>query len=626
LKRPPEELRSLTHVSPDGTREPSRRPLDFGLIRRLFTYTRPHARLRNWLIVLVLMRAVQLPLLAWAMGAVINGPVARGSVRGTWLGAAGFILLALSTQVTFYFRIRQAQILGERVIYDLRNQLFAHILRMPMSFFHRTKLGRLISRMTTDVESVRNGVQEVFFVSCVQGGQSLVAAVIMLILDVRLFGTVLIMAPLIWVLNRLFRQRLSDATRASQESFSRVTATMAESVSGIRVTQGFAREETNADIFQELVEDHSRYNLDISRTSGMFLPLLELSGQLVTSVLVVVGAHLVLRPDQTMPVGVIIQFFFLSSLFFAGVQGLGTMYNQAMMAMAGAERVFRLLDTPPDWTDDPGARPVPALQGRVEVRNVTFGYDPAQPVLHNIEFVAEPGQTVALVGHTGSGKTSIVNLLAKFYLPGTGDILFDGTSMRDITSDSLHGQMAIIQQNNFLMTGTIFENIRLGNPRATDADIVDAARKLDCLDLIESLPDGFNTRVGERGVGISLGQRQLVCFVRALVANPRILILDEATSSVDTLTELRVQKALSNLLSGRTCFVVAHRLSTVRHADQVLVLDRGRIVERGRHAELVGRRGLYASLYRQFVRLGLGWGATTARPPPGISEPEKAGG
>ncbi len=617
MSKPAPDKLTITQYQRERERELEKRPLDMGLIRRLFGYTRPHARIRNWLTLLVIVRAIQLPFLAWSIGAVINGPITRGDTRGTIAGCLGFALLAASTQFTFVFRQRLALLMGERVIHDMRLQLFEHLLAMPLSFYNKTKLGRIISRMTTDVEAVRSGVQDVFFVTCVQGGQMIASAVMMLVIDYRLFLVVLAIAPVVWTLNRIFRSRLSAATRATQESFSRLTATLAESVTGIRVTQGFVRQDVNADIFRQLVQDHSLFNLDMARTSGLFLPLLELSSQFFTACLLLLGGWLVLSPHHYTTVGTLIQFFFLANVFFSPIQSLGNLYNQAMMAMAGAERVFRLLDSPPEWSDLPTARDV-SINGRVELRGVTFAYDPGRPVLHDINLTAEPGQTVALVGHTGSGKTSIISLITKFYLPTSGEVRIDGVSILDIRGPSLHRQMALIQQQNFVFTGTVMENIRVGKPAATDAEVIEAARKLDCLDLLEALPDGLMTHVGEHGSGLSLGQRQLVCFVRALLADPRILILDEATSSIDTMTEVRVQKALSVLLKGRTCFVIAHRLSTVRHADQVLVLDRGRIVERGSHAELLARKGIYTNLYRQFARLGLGGG----RPGPSPAKPK----
>jgi ATP-binding cassette subfamily B protein len=636
VKQSPWEIRDLglvRRLREDDEDEEIQQPLEWSLIRRLFTYAAPVRGKLTALSILTVIRAAQLPALVWIVALIITGPVARGDPVALALGVAGYALLALTTDGLFHFRQRYALEIGETVVNGLRADVFAKTQRQPMSFFHRVKLGRIIGRLTSDVESLRVGIQDVLFVSAIQGGQMLFAAVVMAWSDRVLFLVVLGLAPVLWIVNRHFRVKLSHYSRAASDSFSRVTATLAESVNGIRVTQGFVRQETNAGLFRQLLADHSRFSIALARTSAILTPLLELNSQFFVAILLLFGGWRVFH--DAMGIGDLITFFLLANQFFAPIAIIGNQYNQALVAMAGAERVFRLIDTPPDWEDAPeatdlpdprdarvasagGGRPGaeavtplplatatrPASAGlRVEFRSVSFGYNPARPVLHDLTFTAEPGQTIALVGHTGSGKSSIINLVTKFYLPGAGGLFVDGREIRTVTSRSLHRQLGIVSQQNFLFSGTVLANLRVAKPGATRDEVRAAAAQLDCLDILDALPRGLDTEVGERGAALSVGERQLVCFTRALLADPRLVLLDEATSAIDALTEARLQRALVSLLRGRTSFVVAHRLSTIRHADAVLVLDQGRVLERGTHAELLARGGHYAALYRQFVQV-----------------------
>lgn len=584
-------------------READWAPLSARLIKRILTYTRPYQGRRNWLFFLTFARGLQLPALAWMIGQTINGPIAGQDLHGIYLHTGIYFALVLAMLVTLHYRQRFALELGEAVAHDMRTELFGKLMSMPMAFFNKTKFGRIISRLTSDIDSIRVAVQDVAFVVTIQFVQMTVAAALMARYNWKLFSLMLLLVPIIWALNQNYRREVSHQLRKVQETWSRLTSTLAESVSGVRVTQAFVRQEINAGFFKKLVNLHGENNVGVARASAVFIPMLQMKSQLFLGTMALVSGFGALRWHGWlhMNVGDLVMFFFLANFFFEPVQVIGNQYNQALAAMAGAERYFRLIDLPPQWSDALDSRPLPRIHGRVEFQKVCFAYEPGRPVLSDINFVAEAGQTVALVGPTGSGKSTIAALLQKFYLPDSGRVLVDGHDLLEVTSDSLHAQMGSVQQSNFLFTGSIIDNIRFARPGANVEAVRTTLRALDCIDLLEALPSGLETQVGEKSSALSLGQRQLICFARALLADPRIVVLDEATSAIDTVTEARLQRALEVLLRGRTAFVVAHRLSTIRKADLVLVLEHGHIVERGTHDTLLAAGGLYARLHEEFI-------------------------
>jgi len=594
---------AATYVSKsDLAQEQGQEPqLNFRILGRIFRYTGAYRLKRNVVFAITALRAAQKPLLGLFLGMVINGPIAAGDWPGTALGALGFLGFAAFTEITFHFRQRLALELGESVVHDLRRDLYDKLMEMNMSFFTQMKVGSLLSRFISDIENVRRGVQTVFFFSLLMLGQMLGAGVLMLVTNPVLFCIVLVVAPVVYGINHYFRSRLSHWSRETQRSQSRLTGKIAETVNGIKIIQSFARQRRNADEFEELAGQHASNNQRLVFNSAVYLPLLEFNSQCFLAILLLTGTYGAYTGAFDAQVGDLVTFFFLANLFFAPIQSIGRIYTQALASMAGAERVFSLLDEKPDW-EDRAVRAVPQpLRGRIEAQGLGFAYSKDEPVLQDVSFVVEPGQTAAVVGHTGSGKSTLSNLVAKFYIPTEGELFIDDIPIQDLHGPELRRQYGIVTQTPFLFDGTALENILLGNARARREDAVRAVERLGCLDLLQNLPSGLETQVGEGGNNVSSGQRQIICFARAMVADPRILILDEATSSIDTMTEARLQEALGRLLQNRASIVIAHRLSAVRHADKILVLKEGRLVETGTHQELLKRAGHYAALYREFT-------------------------
>src|SRR3954468_10298654 len=475
---------------------------------------------------------------------------------------------------------------GERVQFALRRRLFAHLQQLSMSYYDKTKLGRIISRCTSDISSLR----EVNVWGIWQVGANLMmmlfAAAMLVITDWRLFLAVAWLAPVLYLCHLYYRKKSTFLFQVAREGFTRVSTNLAENITGMRVVVAFNRQSPNLSRFNALQATNTENNMATARVTGVYQPLLELIRFVGRVIIITFGAYLLVRGQigatESAGIGAVVAAYLYWDWFMNPILNFGTFSTQLMMAMAGAERVFALLDTPPDVQDVEGAKPLPRIAGQVQFEHVTFGYNPENPVLHDINFEAEPGQMVALVGATGSGKSSIISLIARFYQPQQGRILVDGHDIRHVQGESLNRQTGLVLQVNYLFSGTVMENIRYGREHTTAQDVVEAARAIGSYDAIMSLKDGFDTEVGERGGNMSLGQRQLICFTRAFLADPRIFMLDEATSAVDTATELLVQNSLERLLAGRTTFIVAHRLSTIQRADCILVVNAGRVIERGR--------------------------------------------
>ena len=545
-----------------------------------------------------------------ATGASVAGPLAakevidRGIRTGDYnrvvLWVAVFLVIVMAGWIATAAQSYLTSWVGERILADIRIAVFAHVQRLDLGFFERTPAGVVISRLTNDVEAMNSMVTD-GPTTLLQNTLTLIgSAIVLLVLDWRLALATLSVFPAMAIGTAIFRRYSARAYRRTRERMGDVTASLQEDISGVRVVQAFRREDANYRRFIA-VNDRYRYaNVQTVNAASIYFPFVSLLSAVATAVVLGYGGILVF--DGQLSPGALFAFIGLLSNFFDPVQQLSQFYQTMLAAMAALEKIVEVLDTEPAMADAAGARELPQIAGRVEFTDVQFAYSATSAeVLHGVSFAAEPGQTVALVGHTGAGKSTVVKLLARFYDPTSGRVLIDGTDVRDVTARSLRSQLGIVPQESFLFSGSVRSNIAFGRPEATAEEVVAAAEAVGADAFIRALPDGYDTEIQERGARLSIGQRQLVAFARALLADPRILILDEATSSVDIPTEARIEEALETLLRGRTAFVVAHRLSTIRRADVIVVLEHGRVIEAGTHRQLIERRGRYYALYDDWV-------------------------
>lgn len=569
-------------------------------LHRLAQYLRPYRLpllgVAGLVIVTTVLRLYGPALLGQAIDRhIVPGDVA-GLERVTLLIALVFLGAGVLAAIQSLIMVQ----IGQSFVADIRHSLFTHLQGLSMGFHDRNRVGDLMSRVTNDTEAINqtlsNGLIE-FTSNILLLGGTLIA---MFLLNWQLALAMAVLLPLMLFLTGEVTRRSRSAFREVQQHLGSLNAIMEENIAGARVVQAFARQEETFETFRDVNSSYRKVGIRADIITAALGPMFTTMMTITIALTALIGGWLAL--EGILEVGILATFVIYIMNFFRPMRSIAMLYNQLQSALAGAERIFAVLDVESPVTDAPGARALEKISGEVRFEDVSFGYDADKPILKEIDLLARPGDTIALVGPTGAGKTTVISLLSRFYDVSEGAITIDGTDIRTIRQSSLRRQLGIVLQDTFLFSGTVMENIRYGRLDATDQAVVDAARLANADDFIRLLPRGYDSDVSEQGHNFSEGQRQLLAIARAILANPRILILDEATSSVDTRTEIKIQQALLRLLEGRTAFVIAHRLSTIRNADQLLVIDDGRIIERGTHQELLDQGGFYRDLYMSQYR------------------------
>ncbi|NIU39084.1 ATP-binding cassette domain-containing protein [Candidatus Bathyarchaeota archaeon] len=569
------------------------------LIARLAKYMLRHRGRLAIAVAAVLVASLSGLVPPYLLKVAIDSYIAEGDLTGLTFIAMILVVVYVINWFSGYQRTYQISWLGQNMVNDIRMKLFSHLQDLSFSFYDRSEAGRIISRVTNDTDTLSMiFVQGI--VTVLSDILTLVGiVVVMLWLSIPLTLATLVVLPLLLLTTLVFQSRLRRAYRMTRKKIAKVTSKLQESISGIREIQSFTREKDNMEMFRRANVENLQANVQAGRIFAMLMPVIQIIGAVGTCVVLWYGGILTVGGGITL--GILVAFLAYVTSFFRPIVNLTTFYNTIQSAMAAAERIFETIDTEPQIIDAPDAVELPRVEGSIAFQNVTFGYHPTDPVLKKIAFSVESGRTLAIVGPTGAGKSSIVRLLSRFYEPQAGTISIDGHDIRNVTLTSLHNQMGVVLQEPFLFSGTIMENIRYGKLNATTEEIKNIATLVGAHEFISGLADGYETEVGERGMRLSVGQRQLISFARALLRDPPILILDEATSSLDPYTELKIKKGLTVLLKDRTSLVIAHRLSTVRQADNIIVVNDGQIVEEGTHKKLMRRKGLYHRLYdKQF--------------------------